>query len=138
MSTRIACMPTNVDYTQPILSADWFTKIIKSVNRPLSVFVLLVLVCFVAFVQTTAVGEQMELKKWILGLLALIVLAFVGLLAGYRDVFNDKLDPPDPPDVFVKTNPEKVPEEWQNIYGADRPAPPINTWDRQLRPSLYQ
>ncbi len=132
-----------------IPSADWFSKIIKSVTEPLGFCVLLVLILFVALVVTPLLKLETITERIVvvslLSLLAFVVIAFFFILIKFKDrLFPNQgpyVEPPETPqaDSFLKSQePDDVPGQWKSIYGADRPAPPINTWNRRLRPALYQ
>ena len=130
--------------------ANWFTKIIQSVVTPLGFLVLLVLILFLLALAGSLGGSGASTdQRWILGLLALIITGFFVLLFCSPHVLQltkdtEPIDPDsfadpsssDDSELFVEAPP--ISGNWPSILGSDQPAPPVTTWNYQLRPALYQ
>ncbi len=131
-------------------AAQWFATIIAAASQPIGVFtlvilaLLIVIVCVLGFAPPPIQSLGMFVA---LGILGLTLAAFVGVLIYdpqrlYAIPSTPAADRPphlEPVDSVKPVKPPvDKPNEWEGIWGVDRPTPDMDGWYRDLRPTLHQ
>ena len=129
-------------------NSTWFVRIITAVTEPIGLFTLLVLVSLlmmIGIVGKAPESVQAQVLPLVIALLAVILITFVAILMFDPDRLYRKRPPPTAtstePTVTFKPAPAPPvvkSNEWDQVFGADKPPPDIDGWYRRLRPTLHQ
>ena len=161
-------MPRESQSRPGVPGKDWFIAILRTADDPLRVYVLLILVCFLFLVMVPALldaDSQRLALQWGLGILSAVVVSFVVTLFLFSDRLRKRTPSEGQnssselsmigfrPDDDIQTEEaqpnESIPDGrfssiWPppdaeaGVYGAGEPPPHLDTWYRELRPTLYQ